>query len=214
MSDAESSDLSSISSDETETDSNSDSTETDSNASYSDFEDSFNEKFVIPQPNFCEFIYQQNFPFHNTFMDYISKNVKSAEVYQNLIQTCKYFFRKNPIVFIAEAYNNFGEDTWNMRLKFKDISCKVWVTHKIENGIKRDDKDDYIQNIIPKIYKSDIKKFYLYEHRISLKELIFLCSSRCRKIRLSSVIFEKNDDGTDITLERIIEVLPKLKYFD
>uniref|UniRef100_A0A914P847 Uncharacterized protein n=1 Tax=Panagrolaimus davidi TaxID=227884 RepID=A0A914P847_9BILA len=214
MSDAESSDLSSISSDEIKTDSNSDSTETDSNASYSDFEDSFDRAFVIPQPNFYELIYQQNFPFHNTFMDYISKNVKSANIYQNLIQTCKYFFHKNPIVFMAEANDIFGEDTWNMRLKFKDISCKVWITHKIDIGMKRGDKDDYIQNIIPKIYKSDIKKFYLWEHKISLNELIFLCSSRCRKLRLSSVKFEKNSDGTDITLEGIIEVLPKLKYLD
>uniref|UniRef100_A0A914P6H8 Uncharacterized protein n=1 Tax=Panagrolaimus davidi TaxID=227884 RepID=A0A914P6H8_9BILA len=209
MSDAESSDLSSISSDET--DSNSDSTETDSDAPYSEFEESFDEAFVIPQPNFFELIYHQNFPFHNTFMNYVSKNVKSAEVYQNLIQTYKYFFHKNPIVFIAEAYNNFGDETWNMRLKFKDISCKVWITYQINIGT-RGAKDDYIQNIIPKIYKSDIKKLYLWEHKISLNELIFLCSSRCRKIYLHEVKFKKNDDGTDITLEGIIQALPKLKY--
>uniref|UniRef100_A0A914PTV5 Uncharacterized protein n=1 Tax=Panagrolaimus davidi TaxID=227884 RepID=A0A914PTV5_9BILA len=43
---------------------------------------------------------RQNWPFRDSLINYITKNPSNAKAWKKLIQSCKYFFAKNPIYVI------------------------------------------------------------------------------------------------------------------
>uniref|UniRef100_A0AC34FM67 Uncharacterized protein n=1 Tax=Panagrolaimus sp. ES5 TaxID=591445 RepID=A0AC34FM67_9BILA len=49
---------------------------------------------------------KQYFNLPESVMYYIAMNPSTPEVYLKLIQSCKYFFEKNPILVVADIYDD------------------------------------------------------------------------------------------------------------
>uniref|UniRef100_A0A914Z2W4 Uncharacterized protein n=1 Tax=Panagrolaimus superbus TaxID=310955 RepID=A0A914Z2W4_9BILA len=149
-------------------------------------------------------------------MHYIAKNPKNAKVYQKMIKRCKYFFVKNPILVLSHlSHSQNGWSTWvNETWKSIDInkiSAKLWITGLLHVSPANVSNDSVVSSIISKIYQCDFKRLSLDNQVISLNEFIFLCLS-AKYLTLERVTV-KNNDGTVVAFENIIERLPQLIFF-
>uniref|UniRef100_A0A914QBS2 Uncharacterized protein n=1 Tax=Panagrolaimus davidi TaxID=227884 RepID=A0A914QBS2_9BILA len=167
----------------------------------------------IKQLHFKEPFRRQSWPFRDSFINYITKTPSNSKAWTKLIQSCKYFFAKNPILVTENLWWD-EEKEWLASLKnderpvdFSKLSSKVWITNKFnatyvpsENGISL---------IIPKIYKCDANFSRLLYDVISYEDFSFL-STNVRKIVLHENIV-KNSDGSIVPFENLIAVLPKIK---
>uniref|UniRef100_A0A914QAM1 Uncharacterized protein n=1 Tax=Panagrolaimus davidi TaxID=227884 RepID=A0A914QAM1_9BILA len=176
---------------------------------------------------FCDSYYRQNWSFRDSLINYITQNPSSAKVYQTLIQSCKYFFFKNPIIIVSDlslVYENGWQTFFNKKLvNFKNITRKIWITNEINitDEIGEEIDHTFLASLIPKIYQSDVKTFTLCDQNLIFDEFIFLASN-AETIRFdggSHITFEdptsiiKNVDGSIVSVEKIFEALPKVKKF-
>uniref|UniRef100_A0AC34G6Y7 Uncharacterized protein n=1 Tax=Panagrolaimus sp. ES5 TaxID=591445 RepID=A0AC34G6Y7_9BILA len=163
---------------------------------------------------FASYRRHQNFSLPDSIMFYVSQNPTSSKVYEKMIQSCKYFFVKNPILVYSIFYLKY-ENEWFTFFKrkpadFKNLSCKIWITDGLsvyDRSLSTD--KTFISSIVPKVYQSDIKKFCLQNQSISFNDFIFL-TSKCETITFLDGISVKNEDCSIVPLEKLVEVLPKL----
>jgi hypothetical protein len=182
---------------------------------------------ISPQISFYDSICQQSFPFRDSFMLYIAKNPTSSQLFQKMIQTCKYFFHKNPILVISCPitfnYNcqDYVDNQWYIWLNenniiLKNITSKIWVTDEADikgNNYDEHNFDDHNFDflVIPKIYQCDIKELTILEQNISLNNIIFLASN-FKTIFLSYTTI--TNDNQIVALEKFMQNLPKLINFE
>uniref|UniRef100_A0A914NZZ0 Uncharacterized protein n=1 Tax=Panagrolaimus davidi TaxID=227884 RepID=A0A914NZZ0_9BILA len=148
-------------------------------------------------------------------------------MYQTLIQSCKYFFFKNPILIVSDlslVHDNGWQTFFNKKLvNFKNITRKIWITNEINiiDDFGEEIDHTFLASLISKIYQSDVKRFILCDQNLFFDEFIFLASN-AEEVRLdggSLRTFEdptciiKNVDGSIASLEKIFEALPKVKKF-
>uniref|UniRef100_A0A914QPT5 Uncharacterized protein n=1 Tax=Panagrolaimus davidi TaxID=227884 RepID=A0A914QPT5_9BILA len=154
---------------------------------------------------------RQDFAFQDSIMHYIAKNPKSVKLYQKLVKSCKHFFLKNPILILyklcstSAGWEARAEDDWK-RLDIYNISSKFWIT---EGFYGFTGKNDLVSSLIPKLYKCDAKMLHLFDQIITSDELLFLASN-AEEIDFSEVVV-KYADGSVVPLEKVVEVLPKIK---
>uniref|UniRef100_A0A914PIW9 Uncharacterized protein n=1 Tax=Panagrolaimus davidi TaxID=227884 RepID=A0A914PIW9_9BILA len=170
----------------------------------------------IKRHNFGGPFRRQSWPFRDTLINYITKTPSNSKAWQKLIQSCKYFFAKNPVLVIENLW--WDEEDWCASLNndagpvdFTKISLKFWITNKFSatcappgNGISL---------IIPKIYKCGVKYLSLVKDVISYKDFSFLFSNLENIVLRDNIV--KNSDGSIVPFEKIFAVLPKIKecYF-
>uniref|UniRef100_A0A914YTW3 Uncharacterized protein n=1 Tax=Panagrolaimus superbus TaxID=310955 RepID=A0A914YTW3_9BILA len=142
---------------------------------------------------------QQSFPFRDTLINYIVKNPSSPKLYQKLIKTCKYFFAANPILVVKNFKLEIQDDDECNEI---EIDAECWGEPNINT----------ISTFLLKIFKCHAKKcVFDYLGDVSIKDFLFL-TPKCKVISLCcfTVI---DDDGSTVTLEKIVEVLPRIKAF-
>uniref|UniRef100_A0A914Y245 Uncharacterized protein n=1 Tax=Panagrolaimus superbus TaxID=310955 RepID=A0A914Y245_9BILA len=147
-------------------------------------------------------------------MHYIAKNPKNSEVYEKMVKKCKYFFIKNSILVIDKLYYN--HNGWKTLIKddmksvdINKLLCKLWITDELHVYPEILSKNSIVSSIIPKIYQCDAKHLSLHDQNISLNEFMFLCSS-VKNLRLNEVTI-KNEDGTEVSFDKLIKQLPQIK---
>uniref|UniRef100_A0A914QC85 Uncharacterized protein n=1 Tax=Panagrolaimus davidi TaxID=227884 RepID=A0A914QC85_9BILA len=136
----------------------------------------------------------QNWSMPDSVIFYITNNPSSAKVYQKLVQICKYFFIKNPIIIIDHSNKfhvfYFREDKELeaalekiVKRILSNISYKFWVTGDVIGPTSK-----IISTIFPRIYKVD--------------------NVECLNFTFSNLY---NENDSNIPLEKLVEALPKLK---
>uniref|UniRef100_A0A914PGP3 Homing endonuclease LAGLIDADG domain-containing protein n=1 Tax=Panagrolaimus davidi TaxID=227884 RepID=A0A914PGP3_9BILA len=162
---------------------------------------------------FKSFFSRQNWSLPNSIIYYILKNPSTSKVYQKLIQSCKYFFAKNPILIINEklyiailSYLHYPKP-----IDLKNISSKLWIKNEINISSRNGDEGYRASRMIPKIFKCDAPRLILMKQIISFKELIFLASN-VQKINLECTIV-KNSDGSIVEFKKMVEFFPKVESF-
>uniref|UniRef100_A0A914PVB1 Uncharacterized protein n=1 Tax=Panagrolaimus davidi TaxID=227884 RepID=A0A914PVB1_9BILA len=146
---------------------------------------------------------------------YILMNPTSPEAYQKLIQSCKYFFINNPILvtlnFIFNSKNGCHTLINETPFSLNNVGSKFWIVDSITVGNNDSYKACSLSTIISKIYQCDAKKvtFWNQNTRILYKDFIFV-SSKCKELHLLNAAIMYEDDSI-VTLEKIVEALPKLK---
>uniref|UniRef100_A0AC35GM45 Uncharacterized protein n=1 Tax=Panagrolaimus sp. PS1159 TaxID=55785 RepID=A0AC35GM45_9BILA len=120
---------------------------------------------------------------------------------------CKYFFIKNPVIVIDLSYNDRNEELETVLEKIQkceNLSYKFWVT-----GDKIETTSKIISSIVPHLYKVDAKKIRVYEQTLSFND--FVCFSKnIQNLNLSYSNF-KNENDSNIPLEKLVKALPKFK---
>uniref|UniRef100_A0AC34FHX2 Uncharacterized protein n=1 Tax=Panagrolaimus sp. ES5 TaxID=591445 RepID=A0AC34FHX2_9BILA len=89
------------------------------------------------------------------------------------------------------------------------ITSKLWITLLLGAGVKTPDKPNLVSSLIPKLHQCDARHLYLCGQTFSFKDFYFL-SSNVKKLNLYHVAC-KNDDGSDVAFEKLVEACLKVK---
>uniref|UniRef100_A0A914NY19 Uncharacterized protein n=1 Tax=Panagrolaimus davidi TaxID=227884 RepID=A0A914NY19_9BILA len=141
----------------------------------------------------------------------------TPKVYRKLIQSCKHFFIKNPIIILSDVYyyngdgNNFRtyENNVGKNIDYNNLSSKFWIINSFDAETM--DSNDHpieavVSSIICKLYKCDIKDLRLRNQKIKYDDLMLL-SSNVEDVVLNWVNVYRN--GNIIPFEQIVEAFPK-----
>uniref|UniRef100_A0AC35GQQ5 Uncharacterized protein n=1 Tax=Panagrolaimus sp. PS1159 TaxID=55785 RepID=A0AC35GQQ5_9BILA len=172
---------------------------------------------------------QQNFLLPLPIIYYIANNPSSTKGYQKLVQTCKFFFEKNPIIIVANL-DTCGNSTKyhisqneNQRIEcfinnnfeccikidLKTLLTKIWITQGLH--IHR-----HIQNCVERIVQKNFR-FEIFDLAINDNDIIFddlkiLASFAKRVLLWRNSIKYKN--GTNVMLDKILELFAtNIEYF-
>uniref|UniRef100_A0A914P9J4 Uncharacterized protein n=1 Tax=Panagrolaimus davidi TaxID=227884 RepID=A0A914P9J4_9BILA len=169
-------------------------------------------------PNRVQFLstyHRQCFALPDPIMEYIAKNPEFAELYQKLIESCKYFFIKNPILVIHDLRYNNGNG-WEMRslisddwkkVDMKKLSCKLWITGSVNVIATTSDDKNALSLIIPKIDECQAESLDLFGQDIFYEELDILGTFAKDVYLYGSVV--KYQNGKNVELEKIVQVFPE-----
>uniref|UniRef100_A0A914QSB2 Uncharacterized protein n=1 Tax=Panagrolaimus davidi TaxID=227884 RepID=A0A914QSB2_9BILA len=162
----------------------------------------------------------QNWSLPNSIIYYILKNPSNSKVYQKLIQCCKYFFFKNPII-VVDKFTIDGDEKWKATLKddekfidFTKISTKLWIYDVFDKYCFSNTSANplnLVSSVIPQIYRCDAECMFIDKQIISYNEFLFL-TSNIKFITLSKTPI-MNENGTIVPLEKLVKKLPKLISF-
>uniref|UniRef100_A0A914P5T9 DUF38 domain-containing protein n=1 Tax=Panagrolaimus davidi TaxID=227884 RepID=A0A914P5T9_9BILA len=163
---------------------------------------------------------QQYCSLPNSMIYYIAKNPTSPKFYQNLVQTCKFFFEKNPVIVMANLYtlengtkyhisqNERHECIKNnleccIKIDLNKLSTKIWITQvlSIQKHIQNS-----IATIVQKTFRFEILYLYVEDNDIIFDDLKVLVSS-AKSVFLceNSIKYKK---GITVMLDKILECLP------
>uniref|UniRef100_A0AC35GRE7 Uncharacterized protein n=1 Tax=Panagrolaimus sp. PS1159 TaxID=55785 RepID=A0AC35GRE7_9BILA len=165
----------------------------------------------ISWPERCSI--KQYFSLTSNIIYYMAMNPSTPKVYNKLIQCCKYFFERNPII-VAEnmtKVNTFGyngdSESYCTIFKTTKVSTKIWLLHKL---LLTNLTPSFIpQSLRPKIYQSQIKKLGIHDTKVNFNDFLFFAST-VEILFLTSVEMTYNDEK-NVMLEKIFEVVPNVK---
>uniref|UniRef100_A0AC35GNN6 Uncharacterized protein n=1 Tax=Panagrolaimus sp. PS1159 TaxID=55785 RepID=A0AC35GNN6_9BILA len=173
---------------------------------------------------------KQNWLLPDSMIFYIAKNPSSSKVYQKLIQSCKYFFEKNPVLIVTklesceekdgintimcpneycECINNAKKCCIKFDLKKLKLSSKIWVTHElyVVFGVK-----NYTSLLCIKLFRCEADHVYLNEKTVKYDDFKLFTSTA------KSIILSKNlityKDGSIVMFDKILECLPKVEMLE
>uniref|UniRef100_A0A914Q042 Uncharacterized protein n=1 Tax=Panagrolaimus davidi TaxID=227884 RepID=A0A914Q042_9BILA len=178
--------------------------------------------------------YRQAFPFRDTLIRYITNNPASSKLYQKIIQSCKHFFIKNPIIIVREL--RFEEENCYIRgsrpskdrpnyrsVDLNELTSKIWITDSFKVW-GRTPNCPVITSFMPQIYQCNATDIFIYKQMFSFNDLMII-ASKCELLHLSNVVIMNNDEvapetekdqfyfETAVSLETLFTALPKVKKF-
>uniref|UniRef100_A0A914P944 Uncharacterized protein n=1 Tax=Panagrolaimus davidi TaxID=227884 RepID=A0A914P944_9BILA len=171
---------------------------------------------------------QQNWSLPNSMIFYIAKNPSSSKVYQKLVQTCKFFFEKNPIIIIenldtcedstkyhiSQNQNDRVECLENkfeccIKIDLNKLSTKIWITQGL---FIRKHIENSIATIVQKNFRFEILSLGVDDNDIVFDDLKVLDSFAKSVLLYQNSIKYKN--GTTVMFDKILELFPSnIKYF-
>uniref|UniRef100_A0AC35GG99 DUF38 domain-containing protein n=1 Tax=Panagrolaimus sp. PS1159 TaxID=55785 RepID=A0AC35GG99_9BILA len=150
---------------------------------------------------------------------YIAKNPTSAKLYKKLVEACRYFFWKNPILFTDwliyennEMKADFSEYEQHMCLK--NVPYKFWVSGDCCIGFDADSSfnKDLASSFLPRIYRCEIQALSLQNQKLTVDEFLFL-AAKTRRVCFSDLTVV-NRDGKEIAFEKLVELIPEVYSFE
>lgn len=163
--------------------------------------------------SYCRY---QKWSLPESIIYYITKNPLSSKCYSKLVQSCKYFFIKNPILIIQCLRFSLG--TWIISLnnvgaciEMSRITAKLWITDELLVFDFDKTRSSLVSSIFPKIFQSNVSTLKLCNQVISYSEFLFL-SSNVQNIILDYITVI-NVDGSIVSLEKLFKSLSIIKRF-
>ena len=191
-------------------------------ASEFDDDEDFNKMYTFTSP------LRQNFSLPPDTMKYIIKNPNFT--YRKLIQTCKYFFAKNSIVFFRHImfsgsyrnalcvcyyrmkhlflYEEKEKPFWSKSGKrcqcFNKVTCKFWADESfIFQSISM------LTLILPKLYHCHEIESFVRDLPFQQLPLI----AKVNGLKIVSLKSVKYLDGSEVPAEAIVELFPNIESF-
>ena len=164
----------------------------------------------------------QRFKLPEIIVHYLAKNPTSSKLWKKLIQTCKYFYSKNPVVVVGDVCEtgDLAINFWDVssdvsgrriNLDLQNCSFKFWITYSLSAKIR--DTPDRISSLIQRVYRFDLETLNLWDVSITLDEFQCLISSNTLiKLKFVNVIM-KHSDGSLVDLVQILERIPRIQDF-
>uniref|UniRef100_A0AC34F7W4 F-box domain-containing protein n=1 Tax=Panagrolaimus sp. ES5 TaxID=591445 RepID=A0AC34F7W4_9BILA len=155
----------------------------------------------------------QTFPFRQTLMKYIFKNLRTVHI-RKLIKTCKLFFNKFPIALFEDlTITNFEVDEDCDMFDCMDMMHFIEASHYYFLTGRLEIWDIQISDIFDKIVGCHLKEIFLSEcGSLTLQEFQILMGSQ----NITTIYFTNHDepcvvdvDGKPLPLEDILEAVPK-----
>uniref|UniRef100_A0A914Q710 Uncharacterized protein n=1 Tax=Panagrolaimus davidi TaxID=227884 RepID=A0A914Q710_9BILA len=188
-------------------------------------------------------VLKQYFSLPSNIIYYMVMNPSTPKCYNKLIQCCKHFFERNPIIVVKNLIFYDCDEPFESQTKIcplRECECqhfgccvhidiykfinKFWLTSELEfdfsttsefgPGFSSNNNPNYISTLCSKIFQCDIVKLELEEKVIYYEDFKLLALS-AKEILLDDVevIYNKEDDDDNVMLEKILEACPKVKKF-
>ena len=165
-------------------------------------------------------IARQRFSLPEALVFYMAKNPPSPKLYNKLIRCCKYFWLKYPVITLNclcryddykywITYKNYGFQE-PQKFKIENLNKKLWIYQSL---IIQYDHEFLASSLIPKIYRCDLSYLSLSYQILSFDEFKKFVSSGSLKWLDFMKTVVKNNDGTIVPIEKLIELLPNLRSF-
>uniref|UniRef100_A0AC34F0N5 Uncharacterized protein n=1 Tax=Panagrolaimus sp. ES5 TaxID=591445 RepID=A0AC34F0N5_9BILA len=163
---------------------------------------------------------KQYFSFPESMVYYTAKNPSTSKYYSKIIQSCKYYFQKQPILAVTKIDNEniicsdekcICSHCYNccVKIDINKISNKFWLTNTF--SLEASDSRNFISMISPKIYRCEIVYLYFIDKNIIYDDFKML-GSHAKQIYLEYVQI-KYKNGSTVMLEQILEVIPNVVKF-
>ena len=162
----------------------------------------------------------QRFSLPEIIVHYLAKNPTSSKLWKKLIQTCKYFYSKNPIIVVdcVRQMVNSDNTSWAMELDeretnfvLQNCSFKFWISNSLSAFIL--DTPDRISSLFPRVYRFDLESLYLSNVSITFDEFNCLSASNTLiELEFYNVVM-KQADGSLVDLVQILERIPRIQRF-
>uniref|UniRef100_A0A914P4X4 DUF38 domain-containing protein n=1 Tax=Panagrolaimus davidi TaxID=227884 RepID=A0A914P4X4_9BILA len=168
-------------------------------------------RFIAPNRRY-------DFDFPDSLIYYIAKNPTSAKLYKKLIEACKYFFWKNPILvtnWLIYANNEIKADfsKYEQYICLKNVPYKFWVCgyFTIGGDANCSYKKDLVSSFLPRIYRCEIVDLTLQNQKLTTDEFFFI-TAKTGKVCFTNVTVV-NRDGKEIAFEKLVELIPEVYSF-
>uniref|UniRef100_A0AC34FWC6 Uncharacterized protein n=1 Tax=Panagrolaimus sp. ES5 TaxID=591445 RepID=A0AC34FWC6_9BILA len=152
-------------------------------------------------------------------MYYMAVNPSTPEAYNKLIQCCKYFFEKNPILVAARMRDQttictkeYCEDDKKCCVIY-DItktSSKLWLTHDL-NLHGYDGSLNFIPLLRKKLFRYQIPNLIIFTKIVTIDDFKFVASFPDLIFIWASKIVDAA--GNTVMLETLFENMYNVKYF-
>uniref|UniRef100_A0AC34GU27 BTB domain-containing protein n=1 Tax=Panagrolaimus sp. ES5 TaxID=591445 RepID=A0AC34GU27_9BILA len=156
---------------------------------------------------------RQEWSLPDSIIYYMAMNPKSAEVYQKLVKSCKYFYIKNSILVVKRL--KYEKEKWKIScgketINMGNVTLKIWITDVFDVTAFSNVSQKTASSIIPNIYKCDAKSVYLYDQVISFQDFCFLASN-VYFVSFSNTTV-KNEDLSILEFEKLFLTFSKAHY--
>ena len=159
----------------------------------------------------------QNFKLSYGITQYIIKNA-SPEVLQKLKTSTKYFFYLPPICYKFIVQEEISVPEFN--LQSLRLVSKNFDANNIPNNLHISNNFTFhcsdptkLHSMIPKLHRCDARFIYLHNQNLTYDELKFLLNPK----RVEKLTYVKNlvikNDGNEISIEDIFDMVPNATYF-
>uniref|UniRef100_A0AC35FQN6 Uncharacterized protein n=1 Tax=Panagrolaimus sp. PS1159 TaxID=55785 RepID=A0AC35FQN6_9BILA len=172
-------------------------------------------------------VLKQYFSLPSNIIYYMAMNPSTPKCYNKLIQCCKYFFEKNPIIVVKNLISYNGDESQTKICSKREYECEefgccvdidiykvtstFWLTSELEFDCFSNNNPNYYSTLCSKIFRCDIAKLLLHEKLIYYEDFKLLASS-AKEILLDCVeMTYNNEDGENVMLEKIVEACSKVK---
>uniref|UniRef100_A0AC34FYK2 Uncharacterized protein n=1 Tax=Panagrolaimus sp. ES5 TaxID=591445 RepID=A0AC34FYK2_9BILA len=156
---------------------------------------------------------QQDWSLPDSLMYYMAMNPKSAETYQKLVKSCKYFYIKNPILVAPQLQLVYYDKKWHIfsrkeTIEMVNVTQKLWIIDFFDVTINAG--ENVAASVISNIYKCDAKSVYLQNQTISFNDFCFLALNVEEKLLLENT-FVKNPDGSILAFQKLFQIITKVQ---
>uniref|UniRef100_A0AC35FI44 Uncharacterized protein n=1 Tax=Panagrolaimus sp. PS1159 TaxID=55785 RepID=A0AC35FI44_9BILA len=162
-------------------------------------------------------IQQKHLSLPYLIIDYMAKNPSSTEVYNKLIQCCKHFYEKNPILVVKNMNENgisstngseVDEDEYFVDMDIQKIKSKIWLTDVLSLwGVALPN----FTVLCSKLYRCNLSELFLGDMNVLFDDFKYLALT-VKGVELNNVKMTYKN-GKPVMLERILEALPKVEDF-
>ena len=159
----------------------------------------------------------QRFTIPSSIVYYMAQNPASAVVYQKLIQSCKYFYPKNPIIVADEIIFHENKVVIRTRKEFKffetfdtkQFFCKFWFV--IEVLILKMDSlaIEFLHN---KMFRTNRLRFVSVP--VVVEQVLTPEVVQSVKTAYFSNTIPEYADGTPVPVQKVLELFPNIECFD
>uniref|UniRef100_A0A914YVE4 Uncharacterized protein n=1 Tax=Panagrolaimus superbus TaxID=310955 RepID=A0A914YVE4_9BILA len=141
-------------------------------------------------------------------MKYILKN-STPEVWEKLIQTCKYFFSKNPVFPVGALSSRCTDGKWDGDCGIVNTNqpiVKLWLYKSLDG-----DFPATLTSLIPKLSKCSVKHLLIRGQNLNWEEYQFLTVSGLVTLFKFIGSTVKYSDGKIVTFDKLLENLKNVK---
>ena len=159
----------------------------------------------------------QRFSIPETIVHYILKHPTSHRLWKKLIQTCKHFFSKNPILVVDSLWHKYGDTlSWTISLndeivpiEIEECPCKLWITSIFTAVL--DDVPQLVSVTLPKVYRCELTELRLQGMTLSYEEFQFLTSSHTIETLKTANLILQHYHGRMVDIDEVLQLVPRAK---
>lgn len=158
-----------------------------------------------------ESFYCQCFPFPADVIKFLLNNISSPDLYQKLIQTCKYFYsKKRVIVYKYGARYDVHIGEWIVYPFLESCNYQLWLKNNLY--CETYDLSQNVSQLLVKVYKCHLNILHLKRQQLSYEEYLLLASSKTVRNFSMTYITICHKDGSYVPFEKLMEQIPNAFY--